>query len=211
MRLTMRLGDDDDLEYAQRTVERRHYLHQRVDRRARPMAYMVEWKQMRVALVMVGIPHATRNKNWWGYAGLPTQWQVLDMCRIWIDPDFQRGGCMCSPDNVPGYMDRHGVFRPTTATWMIQSVLDRVQRDRISLWPPVLLEQPYHIELMISYHDPQYHRGTIYRESHAMPMYTHDGVPVPGPAGKFGWCWKLSPPNFEWNDLTVKARTLRMF
>ena len=210
--LSIRLGDDADLAWAQRTVVEQHYLHQRVDPRARPMTYVVEWRQMRVGLVMLGIPHATKCGGWWGYPGLPTQWQVVDLCRIWIDPDLQPKGRWCDPYTVPGFYDRKGNFRPTTPTWMINEVLQRVQADRVRLWPPVYLTQPYHIELAISYHDPQFHRGTIYRHSHATPMYTDaNGNPIPGSSGKYGWCWRLPAPAWEWDNLTgIRSRQIRM-
>ena len=182
MQLSIHLGDASDLAWAQTTVTEHHYLHQPVDPRARPMAYTLRLADgSRVGLVMLGIPHATRCGGWWGYEGLPTQWQVVDLCRIWLHPGIQQGGHWCAPGIVPGYIDRHGQWRPTVATWAIREVLSSVQADRVRLWPPVYPEQPYHIELAISYHDPQYHRGTIYRESRATPMYVDRcGNPKPG-------------------------------
>lgn len=210
--LRMDLGDSYDLDWAQRTVVEHHYLHQRVDSRARPMVYVIRHDDFRCGLVMVGHPHATRNAGWWGYPGLPTQWQVVDICRIWLDPDVQAGGYWCRPGEVPGFTDRTGVFRPTVATWAIREVLQRVQADRVRLYPPVYLSQPYHIRLAISYHDPQYHRGTIYRHSAATPMYTDaSGYPVPGSSGKYGWCWKLPEPAWTWADLPdLRSRNLRL-
>lgn len=213
MQLSLTLGSRADLGWAQDVVVRHHYLHQPVDPRARPMVYTVVWKEMRIGLVMLGIPHATKCAGWWGYPGLPTQWQVVDLCRIWLSPAIQAGGEWCTPEHVPGYHDRRGTWRPTVATWAIAQVLERVQADRVRLWPPVYPAQPYHIELAISYHDPQYHRGTIYRESHATPMYTDTaGQPVPGSSGKYGWCWRLPRPDWQWSDLDdIRPRTLRMF
>jgi len=214
--LTMNLGDALDLTWAQAIVTKYHYLHQPVDPRARPMVYVIRHAsddmQRRLGLIMLGIPHATRCRGWWGYEGLPTQWQVVDLCRIWIDPDIQRGGQFCAPYTVPGFVDRHGQWRPTVATWAIAEVLRRVQRDRVALWPPIYLDQPYHIRLAISYHDPQYHRGAIYRHSQAMPMYLRHGQPVAGPSGKFGWAWQLPAPDWDWSQLTdVRSRTIRLF
>jgi hypothetical protein len=211
--LSIRLGDRLDMTWAQATVRVKHYLQQPVDPRARPMVYLLEWKRMRIGLIMLGIPHATRNAGWWGYGrNLPTQWQVVDLCRIWIDPDFQRGGCMCQAPNVPGYVDRHGSFRPTTATWAIREILARVQADRVRLWPPVFPAQPYHIRLAISYSDPRFHRGTIYRLAGAEPMYRDRcGEPAPGPSGKYGWAWKLPEPTWSWQHLQgISPRTMRL-
>ncbi len=39
--LTINLGNDWDLRWAQETVVRDHYLHQSVDPRARPMVYVI--------------------------------------------------------------------------------------------------------------------------------------------------------------------------
>ena len=139
----------------------------------------------------------------------------MDLCRIWINPYYQRGeyGIYAKPGTVPGYVDRRGTFRPTVATWAISEVLRRVQSDRVRLWPPVYTAQPYHIELAISYHDPKFHRGTIYREAHAVPMYTDkQGAPAPGSSGKYGWCWWLGTPEWEWQQLSnVRPRTMRLF
>lgn len=211
--LSIKLGNRTDMEWAQRTVTELHYLHQPVDPRARPMTYIIRHDDIPVGLVMLGIPHATKCAGWWGYPSLPTQWQVVDLCRIWLSPVVQSGGFWCEPGVVPGFTDRRGAFRPTVATWAISEVLRRVQRDRVALWPPVYPAQPYHIELAISYCDPQYHRGTIYHESKATPMYIDgNGKPAPGSSGKYGWCWRLPEPAWSWQELTdISPRTLRMF
>lgn len=209
--LTIELGNNWDLRWAQETVVKDHYLHQSVDPRARPMVYVIRHDGFRYGLVMLGIPHATRCNGWWGYPGLPTQWQVVDLCRIWLDPAIQRGGYWCDPGVVPGYYDRRGDFQPTVATWAINEVLQRVQADRVRMWPPVYPDQPYHIRMAISYHDPKYHKGTIYRHANALPMYTFAGQPVPGPSKKYGWCWPLPEPSWSWGELTeIRPRTMRM-
>lgn len=216
--LSLRLGDANDLAWAQHTVTEHHYLRRRVDPRARPMAYIIDGvvaphTNTTVGLIMLGIPHATKCTGWWGYPDLPTQWQVVDLCRIWLAPAVQSGGAWCKAGIVPGFVDRRGAFRSTAATWAIHEVLRRVQADRVRLWPPVYPAQPYHIRLAISYHDPRYHRGTIYRHAGALPMYTGaDGAPAPGSSGKYGWCWRLPEPDWNWADLTdLRSRTLRLF
>lgn len=212
MKLALKLGNKKDLAWAQATVAEHHYLKQQVDPRARPMAYIIEGFGQRLGLVMIGIPHATRCRGWFGYPDLPTQWQVVDLNRIWIDPRLQKGGQWCSPEIVPGFIDRKGGWRPKVASWAIETALARVQCDRISLWPPVYPEQPYHILLALSYHDPRYHKGVIYTETKALPMYTDDrGEPVPGPSGKFGWCWRLPEPTWKWQDIEIlQPRTMRL-
>jgi hypothetical protein len=212
VKLTLRLGNKKDLAWAQVTVAEYHYLKQRVDPRARSMAYIIEGFGQRLGLVMIGIPHATRCRGWFGYPGLPTQWQVVDLNRIWLDPCIQKDGRWCSPETVPGFIDRKGVWRSRVASWAIETTLARVQCDRVSLWPPVYPEQPYHILLALSYHDPKYHKGVIYRETKASPMYTNSqGEPIPGPSGKFGWCWRLPEPTWKWQDIEIlQPRTMRL-
>jgi len=213
--LTLTLGDAADLAWAQRTVTTSHYLRAPVDPRARPMVYVMRHVGVPMGLVMLGIPHATKCGGWWGYEGLPTQWQVVDLNRVYIHPYYQRGesGIYAQPGIVPGYTDRHGVFRPTVATWAIAEVLQRVQADRVRLWPPVYPAQPYHIEVAVSYSDPRFHKGTICRLAGAVPMYrTASGAPIPGPSGKYGWAWPLPKPAWGWEELTdIQPRTLRMF
>lgn len=215
--LTLYLGDKRDLQWAQDMVEKHHYLHQRVNNQARPMVYVLEHGATRAGLVMAGSPHATLNKGWYGYPGLPTQWQVVDLNRIWIDPRFQVGREVCGihagPTVTPGFYDRHYSWRSTLATWMVGEVLARIQRDRVSLYPPVFPDQPYHIRLVISYHDPAFHRGFIYREMGWEPMYTDaEGRPFPGASGgKYGWCWRLPEPEWEWSEITIRRpRTMRL-
>lgn len=210
--LTIRLGAKLDLAWAQYVAKKAHYLRQPVDPRARPMVYIIEAMGKRLGLIMAGIPHATRNGGWWGYPDLPTQWQVVDLSRIYLSPRLQAGGKWCRPGIVPGFTDRHGVFRSTAATWAIREVLGRIQEDRVSLWPPVYPDEPYHILLVISYSDPKYHRGTIYREAGAEPMYTDsEGVPIPGPSGKYGWGWRLPEPEWGWWEKPIlRPRTMRL-
>lgn len=137
--LTLTLGNADDLAWAQATVTTHHYLRAPVDPRARPMCYWIKLDYPpyveRMGLVILGIPHATRCRGWWGYEGTPTQWQVVDLSRIFLFPIVQAGGELCQPGVVPGYTDRRGVWRPTVATWAIAEVLRRVQADRVRLWP----------------------------------------------------------------------------
>lgn len=212
--LTLSLGTPADLEWAQQVVVSSHYLHSRVHRQARPAAYVIRNAAgLRCGLIIVGLPHATRNRGWWGYPGLPTQWQVVDLSRIWLDARLQQGGEWCCAGIAPGFVDRKGNWRPATATWAIRQVLQRIQTDWVSLNPPVYPDQPYHVRLAISYHDPRFHVGTIYQQSQATPMYTNkDGAPVVGIAGKFGWCWRLPLPDWGWQDIVIKKpRTMRLF
>lgn len=210
--LALTLGNKADLDWAQKTVVENHYLHKPVHWQARPMAYVLRLKEERVGLITAALPHATCNGGWWGFPGLPTQWQVVDLSRIWLDPRIQRKGEWCKPELVPHFERWPGHWYPCVASWAIGEVLTRVQRDRVSLWPPVYPNEPYHIELAISYHDPKFHKGTIYRAAGAKPMYTDkDGQPKPGPSGKYGWYWRLAKPAWSWQEIEiVKPRTMRL-
>lgn len=210
--LVVQLGGKKELAIAQKIVEEKHYLRRQVHPQARPMVYIIEHRRTIAGLIMVSIPHATRNRGWWGYPGTPTQWQVIDLCRIWIDPIFQPGNAYCYPGVVPGFTDRNDIFRSTTPTWAMQQVLKRVQIDRVSLWPPVYPDEPYHIRLAISYHDPEFHKGTIYRMMGWQPMYQDAaGNPKPGSSGKFGWCWPLPEPDWSWDQIEIRQpRTMRI-
>lgn len=212
MKLTIRLGNKSDVAWAQAIVTEHHYLHQPVNNQARPMVYLVDYQGERLGLVMAGGPHATCNKGWYGYPGLITKWQVLDLNRIWLSPRIQKGGDLCKPDICPGFIGWRGKWWPSVASWAIEEVLSRVQRDRVSLWPPVFIEEPYHIRLVISYHDPKYHTGAIYRWTGAEPMYVDEQQqPIPGPSGKYGWCWRLPEPEWSWWQIPIlQPRTMRL-
>jgi hypothetical protein len=211
--LTIDAGNPADLAWAQQTVIDHHYLHKPVHPAARPMVYVIRHGRERLGLVMAGLPHATVFNGWWGKPGLPTQWQVMDLNRIWLDPRIQKGGQLCRPEIVPGFTDRHGLWRPTAASWAIGEVLARIQHDRVSLWPPVYPDQPYHIVLVVSYHDPAHHKGGIYRASGAAPMKVGgDGRHLPNPSGKYGWVWRLPEPGWSWQDIVIeRPRTFRLF
>ncbi len=212
MELTIRLGTKADVVWAQATVTEHHYLHQPVNNQAKPMVYVIEYQKERLGLVMAGTPHAVKCRGWWGYPGLPTQWQVLDLCRIWLSPRIQKGGDLCRPDVCPGFIGWRGKWWPAVASWAIETVLGRIQQDWISLWPPVYPEQPYHILLVISYHNPLYHKGALYRHTNALPLYTDEQQqPTVGSSGKYGWCWKLPEPEWGWWEIPIlKPRTMRL-
>ena len=214
--------DNADLAWAKSMIENHHYLKSWPHNQSRPHTYIVRHVDgsnpldcsdaERVGVVVVSGLHITRCKGWWGYEGLPTQWQVLNLSRIWLAPSLQSGGRLCHSEHIPGFVDRKGIWRPAAATWVIRQVLDRVGRDRISLWPPVYPDEPYHIRLVVSYSDPKHHRGEIYRNAKARPLYKDaDGRPAPGPAGKVGWYWRLPEPSWTWQEIEIlRPRTMRL-
>jgi hypothetical protein len=214
MKLTLNLVKPDDYrdrDWVIEMVEEKHYLRTWPHPKARPMSYIVKYEGLRLGLAVVTCPHATKCRGWWGYEDLPTKWQVVDVSRIWLHPNIQKGGVFCKPEIVPGFMDRKNTWRPAAASWLVSSLLARVQKDRIKIWPPVYPNQPYHILLAISYHDPNYHNGTIYKQSRALPVHTDKGGnPTPGKTGKYCWAWQLEKPNWSWNEIKlIRPRQLR--
>lgn len=101
-----------------------------------------------------------------GFEGLPTAWQVLDLARVWIHPALQ--SCRFTGPDRKGQVRQHSscVFSRMTAL-----VLRRCQRDWVEHHPPVYPHLPYHIELVLSYCDRAHHQGTGYKAS----GFTHFG------------------------------------
>jgi hypothetical protein len=172
------VADGQGLRRAQQIVTEHHYLHRPVDPRCRPMAYLVEHHaapaESRVAaLLMFGRPESTRC-----YDGVLTygsiddvrtgraqfsRWEVLNLARIWVHPHYQRGGSFYSPTELPGFVDRRGVWRSTFITTLLDAVLHRVGYDYLMQHPPVDCSQPYVIRVVLSYCDRRTHRGAVYR------------------------------------------------
>lgn len=203
--LVIDLARPGDEAWAKGMVLEQHYRHKLPSAQGRPMTYIVWLEDERVGLVMVGAPHANLNRKWWGYPGQPTQWQVADLSRIWLSPRIQKGGDLCRPDLIPGFIGWRGKWWPAAGSWLIRQILGRIQQDRVSFLPPVFLEQPYHTLLVISYSDPEHHRGTIYKAAGAVPMYADvDGNTLLNSSGKYGWCWPLEQPSWTWRDIEIE-------
>ena len=154
-----------------------HYMHRAVHHRSCPFGYLVNYDGQTImpdgvpaGFIMFASIHFTRKAGLFGYADLPTKWQVLSLARLWLHPDLQRGG-RCYPGSLPGYVDRKGVFRSTLATDVIKLALrpgndgmSRVGRDWLQVHPPRYPDEPYHIRIIISYADKTHgHTGAIYR------------------------------------------------
>lgn len=135
-------------EWAQRQVELHHYLGQRVHQRARPLAYLIVMTdenevEHRVGCLIFGRMQSSRCAGWYGsladvqsgWARL-TQWELLTLMRVWIDPRLQRGGLW---------------YIPNAATRMVSQALKQVSYDYLLLWPPAYLDQPWKLREVISY------------------------------------------------------------
>lgn len=152
-------------EAVRETIERFHYLRRWPDPRSLPFAYHLVKDGRDVApdgrpwgvIVMKCLQHK-RQSGVFGYPGLPTQWQVLDLARVWVHPSLQTATWM-------GF-DRSGRLRTMSEnvfSRMVALTLRRVQRDWIDHHPPPYPELPYHVELILSYCDRAHHQGTGYR------------------------------------------------
>lgn len=129
-----------------------HYMHRPIHAKSVPFGWAVRinGEETRpdgrpVGFIIFATIHYTKLGGEFGYPGLPTKWQVLSLARLWLHPDYQRGGQLCTPDNLPGFVDRTGEFRSTLATHVIDMALDVVQSRWLEVHPPRFLDQPYHI------------------------------------------------------------------
>lgn len=177
MAVYLTVADDRGLDWAQTQVAGHHYLHTPVDGRCAPLAYEVELDVgaagYRVGCLIFGRPEATRcydGKLTYGSlkdvrAGRAVydRWEVLNLARVWLSPHVQQGGRFYRPELLPGYTDRHGVWRSTLASTLIEMALARVGLDYLTRRPPCFPEEPYEVKVVLSYCDTTRHKGTIYR------------------------------------------------
>lgn len=139
-----------DLKWAQQLVTKHHYLHRPIHPRSLPFAYSISLDDEIVGTIIMATPHFTKKKSLFGYDGLPTKWQVLQIARLWIEPKYQ--------------VKQSNGHASNLASCAIAKVLKRVNDDWLEHHPPKYLDQPYKIELIISYADTNAgHQGIIYQ------------------------------------------------
>lgn len=146
--------------WAQHQVTEQHYLHAPVDARCRPLIYLVMVDGVRSGCLIYGRPEATRcytGKLTYGstedvQAGRARydRWEVLNLARVWLDSEVQRGGWR---------------YVPKLASAVIRMSLARVSYDYLSQYPPVDCTYPYQIRCVLSYCDTSKHSGWIYLAS----------------------------------------------
>jgi hypothetical protein len=188
-------------DFVRGTIEHDHYLHRYPDPRSLPFAYCLSRDSTRIAadgrplgiVVMKKLQHH-KQRGLFGYDGLPTAWQVLDLARVWIHPDLQSVRWQGT--------DRRGAEREHTLnvfSRMVSAVLRRVQVDWLEHHPPVFPELPYHIELIISYCELEHHDGTGYRAANfeRWPELTRDRT-------KEIYFRRLRAPRFTWSACQSK-------
>ncbi len=164
--IRIELADKDGLRWAQEQVIAHHYLHKPVDVRCSPIAYLILLGSERVGCLIFGRPESTRVNGWYGSVEdvatgkcRLTRWQVLNLARVWLDPDIQ-----CAGDN----------YVENAASWVIAQALRKVPYDYLVQKPPVWVEEPYEIREILSYCDTRKHRGTLYRASNFRLERTND-------------------------------------
>lgn len=167
--LSLRLADEHGLGWCQQLVATRHYLKKRVHPLGRPLAYIVQVEGRSAGCLIFGRPQCTRVLGWFGHlsdvqAGRCrfSQWEILNLARVYILPEYQLGGQLYLPDILPGFTDRKGVWHSTLASSAIEMALDRVVVDYLLLWPPVYLDQPWELRQAISYCHESRYRCTLY-------------------------------------------------
>jgi hypothetical protein len=203
----------DQIEWAQYMVENYHYLHTRVANISSIEGYLVELPALTchqqeslpnptfgsasladycVGLLLFNRLQATRRGDWYGSVedaafGIceVTHWQVLNLCRVWFSPLVQPGGSFHTPEWLPGFTDRKGVFRSTLVSDAVKLACGRIGYDYLMARPPVFPEQPYQLEWLLSYCDVNVHTGTVYSTS------GFEKYGVPNRDGKQTWRVKL--------------------
>lgn len=155
------------------SIREGHYLHKMPDPRTSYEMYAICSDVFEIFGFMVfGRPQNCRCKNWFGkledwqsgHCEI-TNWQVLNLARVWIKPEAQKGGKYCSPRFVPGFIDRRGDFQSTLASEAIGAAVRMIGEDYLVHRPPVNLAEPYEIRWLLSHCDTRFHRGTIYQAS----------------------------------------------
>lgn len=206
MKLSMHRADGDLLEQVQNICLSEHYLHRWPDPRSLPFGYALEVDgQLHAAdgrlngLIVMKKPQHHQQRRLFGYKGLPTSWQVLDLARVWVNPLLQHKQANGHAGNV---------FSQMVGLLLRQQGHERlcvVQRDWIDHHPPRFPDQPYHIEVVISYCDLEHHDGVAYRASgFTWGGYTTDRT-------KEVYYRLLKSPRADWRDITDQPAQLPLF
>lgn len=147
----------DDSGLVQQMVIRYHYLHRWPSPLSLPFSYRLVVDGQDCApdgrawgVVVMKKPQHLKQSRLFGYEGLLTHWQVLDLARVWVHPDLQT---------------HQGDHALCVFSQMVGLVLRRVNHDWLEHHPPVYPELPYHIRLIISYCELEHHDGVAYRAS----------------------------------------------
>ncbi len=175
--IELHLMDKSEIRLAQEILTEHHYRHAPVDPRCSVEGYEIQVYNVGFSGYLIfGRPEATRCQDWYGNMAdfrsgrcECTYWQVLNLARVWIIPELQPGGAHWEywgryvDRYLPGFWDRKGVFRSTLASDVLKMAVERVGFDYMMRRPPCFLDEPYEIQWLLSYCDPAFHKGTIYK------------------------------------------------
>lgn len=160
--LRLELATPATFRWAQRTITVQHYLHAPVDARTSPLAYVLYHADLLqpVGCLIFGRPEATRCYSGQLLYGSVddvnhgrascTRWQVINLARVWLSPLIQSNGAY---------------YLPNAASYCIAQALRRVVVDYLVARPPCFPDEPWELRWCLSYCDPHYHTGALYRAS----------------------------------------------
>lgn len=138
--------------------------------------HLRKWRELAAWLAGLGAVRANRSlRGVNGWFRLPTPWQVQDLSRVWVHPDWQarrwqgfnrKGEPVEHTANIFSRMVS-GLFErvPSMLPGGEGRYALRLQEDWLHHHPPVFPELPYHVELLVSYCELSHHDGTGYRAS----------------------------------------------
>lgn len=169
-----------------------HYLHKPIFNKAYPFGWMISyngelWQPdgKPSGFIIFASIHFTKLKNEFGFDGLPTKWQVLNLSRLWLHDDLPKNGATCT----------------------IAKSLKLVQRRWLEVHPPKLLNEPYHVLKIISFCDLSLHQGTIYKAANfrlsgqTISHYRKNGKRGKGGRKMLRFIYDLKKPNWEYKDI----------
>jgi hypothetical protein len=149
MRVQLVPLDKTGIAWAQTKVLRWHYLHQRAHPMSCVEGYAVQVAGIgRVGCLLVGRPQAQRCYPWYGSVAdvatgkaEVTRWQVLNLARVWLHPEVQGRGAWVMRRYLPGFEDRHGVWRSALASTALRLLVERVGYEYLLARPPCFLDE----------------------------------------------------------------------
>jgi hypothetical protein len=170
-----------------------HYMHRPVPLRALPFGwgirfddqdYLIDQKdglKRPAGFIIFSLVHFTKLRGEFGYPGLPTQWQVLHLCRLWLHDDLPKNSETC----------------------VMAKAHHLVQHRWLEVHPPVFPDLPYHILKIISWADTRFHVGTVYKaanyrffgETISAPRH---GKKIEGEPDRVLRCFILDLPEPRW-------------
>ncbi|MCI0575726.1 MAG: hypothetical protein L0331_05900 [Chloroflexi bacterium] len=171
-----------------------HYMHRPVHYKACPFGWSVTFDDQVYqpdgkpsGFILFSSVHFTRLTGEFGYPGLPTRWQVLQLSRLWLHDNLPRNSETCT----------------------IAKALRLVQRRWLEVHPPRDPAAPYHIVKVISFADTRFHEGTIYKaanfraagETTSQKRHRNTRGPGLGGAKLKRFIYDLKPPRWIWQEV----------